>query len=241
MSVGPRFFGSVKSDLEGLVQGSIGSPDSVSLLTPVGPAAQELLHAGAAAKAGVIVLGTEGLGRAHRVVFGSTTLRVLRGTDRPVLAVPPRPEGEAGAGAISRILCGVDFSDASRAAAVEAVALGRHLNVPVTLLHAVVRLPLPSIWDVRLVPTNAERALQARGRIQELAASFGAPEPSTVVAIGEPAELMARESTPTTLVALGLGDREGHRPGSTAMRIMADSHVPVLGIPATPRSASRLS
>jgi hypothetical protein len=125
----------------------------------------------------------------------------------------------------------VDFSEASHAAAVEAVALARHLHVPVTLVHAVVRLPLPSIWDVRLVPTDAERESQAAAAIRTLAASFGSPEPGTVAAIAEPAELMARESTPDALVALGLGDREGHRPGSTALRIMAGSHLPVLGIP----------
>lgn len=230
-SLGPAFVERVRNDLEGFVHESIGDRGGVALLTPAGPAAKELLHAAAAARAGAIVIGTEGLGRARRVVFGSTTLRVMRGADRPVLAVPPSHEDSTDAGVISLILCGVDFSDPSRAAAREAVELGRHLSVPVTLLHAVGRLTMPSAWDVMMAPTDAEREARAKTNIQTLAASLGPPEPRTVAAIGEPGELMAQEASSGTLVVLGLGDLSGHRPGSTAMRIMADTHLPVLAIP----------
>lgn len=230
-SLGPAFVERVRSDLEGFVHECVGDVGGVSLLTPAGSAARELLNAAAAVKAGAIVVGTEGLGRARRVVFGSTTLRVMRGADRPVLAVPPSHEGAAEAGAISQILCGVDFSDPSRAAAREAVELGRHLNVPVTLVHAVGRLTMPSAWDVMMAPTDTERETQAKANIQTLAASFGPPEPRTLAIIAEPAELIAQEAGAGTLVVLGLGDLSGHRPGSTAMRIMAGTHLPVLGIP----------
>ena len=244
--LGQAFIERVRTDLEGFVHESIGDMSGVSLLTPAGSAAKELLHAAATARAGTIVIGTEGLGRARRVVFGSTTLRVMRGADRPVLAVPPpfdfaqgapsnagkaAHDGAAQVGDISQILCGVDFSDPSRAAAREAAELGRHLKVPVTLLHAVGRLTMPSAWDVMLAPTDTEREAQAAANIRTLAASLGPPEPRTVAAIAEPAELMAQEATPGTLVVLGLGDFSGQRPGSTAMRIMAGTHLPVLGVP----------
>ena len=230
-SLGQAFIERVRTDLEGFVHESIGDVAGVSLLTPAGSAAKELLHAAAAARAGTIVIGTEGLGRARRVVFGSTTLRVMRGADRPVLAVPPANEGASETGDISQILCGVDFGDPSRAAAREAAELGRHLKVPVTLLHAVGRLTMPSAWDVMLAPTDTEREAQATADIHTLAASLGSPEPKTVAAIAEPAELMAKEATPGTLVVLGLGSLSGQRPGSTAMRIMAGTHLPVLAVP----------
>jgi nucleotide-binding universal stress UspA family protein len=226
--IGPAFAERVRSDLEGFVHECVGSPSApkVSWQTPAGSAARELLQAATAASAGVIVIGTEGLGRARRVVFGSTTLRVMRGADRPVLAVPPSHTD-----VISRILCGVDFSEASRAAAREAVDLGRHLDVPVTLAHAVGRLTMPSLWDVMLIPTDDERAAEARTSLEKIASGFGSPEPRTLAAIEEPAELVAREAEAGTLIVLGLGDLSGHRPGSTAMRIMADTHLPVLGVP----------
>lgn len=232
-SLGPAFVERVRSDLEGFVHECVGDEGRVSLLTPAGYAAKELLQAATAARAGVIVIGTEGLGRARRVVFGSTTLRVMRGADRPVLAVPPASDGAPKVGDISQILCGVDFGDPSRAAAREATELGRHLKVPVTLLHAVGRLTMPSAWDVMLAPTDTEREAHATANIRTLAASLGPPEPRTVAAIAEPAELVAQEASPGTLVVLGLGDLSGHRPGSTAMRIMAGTHLPVLGVPAS--------
>ncbi len=230
-SLGPAFVERVRTDLEGFVHESIGDGARVTLLTPAGPAAKELLHAATTSRAGVIVIGTEGLGRARRVIFGSTTMRVMRGADRPVLAIPPAHEGSAEAGAISKIVCGVDFGEASRAAAREAVDLGEFLSVPVLLLHAVGRLTMPSAWDVMLAPTDAEREAQAMTNIRSLAATLGPPGPKTVAAIAEPGELMAQHASAGTLVVLGLGDLSGHRPGSTAMRIMADTHLPVLGVP----------
>ena len=173
--------------------------------------------------------GTEGLGRARRMIFGSTTLRVMRGAHRPVLAVPPGPDPID----FTRIVCGIDFGEPSRRAAAEAAALGRTLNVPVMLVHAVGRLTMPSAWDVVLTPTDEDREAQARENLAKLAATLGAPEPTVAVAIGEPAEVVAQHAKPGTLLVLGLGDLSGHRPGSTALRIMAETRLPVLGVPAT--------
>jgi nucleotide-binding universal stress UspA family protein len=229
-------------DLDAFVrEAAAGGPaaPSVSVRTAAGSPHKELLDTAGTARAGVIVVGTEGLGRARRFVFGSTTLRVMRGTHRPVLAVPPprRVEGRQSAvddGTIQRMVCGIDFSEPSRAAAAEAVALARHLKVPVTLVHAVPRLTLPSIWDVMMAPTDDEREAQAQTNLTQLAASLGTPAPALVAAVAEPHELMAQEAAagPGTLIVLGLGDLSGHRPGSTAMRIMGETHLPVLAVPA---------
>ena len=137
-----------------------------------------------------------------------------------------------------RIALVLAFPTRGKAAAREAVELGRRLNVPVTLLHAVGRITMPSAWDVMMAPTDAEREAQAKTNIQKLAASLGPPEPRTVAVIAEPGELMAQEAGSGTLVVLGLGDLSGNRPGSTAMRIMAETHLPVLAIPSAARSGS---
>jgi nucleotide-binding universal stress UspA family protein len=235
------FMDKVRGDLDAFVQEALGGLKAgrlpVTLLAPTGSAAKELLEAAKTANASAIVVGTEGLGRARRLLFGSTTLRVMRGTDRAVLAIPPAREGAAKAvpGAITRILCGVDFSEPSNAAAATAVALGRQLDVPVTLVHAVARLTLPSVWDVMLAPTDDEREALAKTTLTKLAATLGAPAPAVLAATGEADEVFAAEAAAGdgTLVVLGLGDLSGHRPGSTAMRIMAETRVPVLAVPRT--------
>jgi len=243
--MGPApFTDRVRRDLEAFVQETLGPQQTggptVSFRTPIGHAAKELLAAAKASGASVTVLGTEGLGRARRLVLGSTTLRVMRGTDRPVLAVPPPRDRTASpspaAGVITRILCGVDFSDPSRTAAAAAVALARRLNVPVTLVHAAARLTLPSIWDVMVAPTDDEREAQGRTNLEALAATLGPPKPAVHAAVGEPDEIIGEQAAAGegVLIVLGLGDLSGHRPGSTAMRIMAETHVPVLAVPPAP-------
>ncbi len=233
----------VRRDVDDLIRTVVGpagaGAPAISIHVPVGAAAKELLAAAAEAHASVIVLGTEGLGRARRFMLGSTTLRVVRAAERPVLAVPPPKGGDEGsrsAGAsheITRILCGVDFGDASRAAAEAAVALGRRLSAPVVLVHAVAGLPMPSMWDIMLAPTDDERERQARTNLQTLAAGLGTPPPAIEVALGEPDEVFGRlaGSSDAALIVLGLGDASGHRPGSTALRIMTETHLPVLVVP----------
>jgi nucleotide-binding universal stress UspA family protein len=236
-----QFAGRATRDLQAFIEEAVGKTKAegptTSAATPVGNAAKELLEAGDAAGASMIVVGTEGLGRTRRFMFGSTTLRVIRAAERPVLAVPPPGDGadasDASARSFTQILCGVDFGDPSIAAARAAVDLGRALDVPVQLLNAVAGLTLPSIWDIMLAPGDEARAAAAREKLRALAATLGTPAPAVAAEVGEADDVFGREVVRggTALVVLGLGDAAGHRPGSTALRIMAETRVPVLVVP----------
>lgn len=54
-----------------------------------GEAGESILKQIVDCAADVVVMGTQGLGGAKRMVFGSTTERVLRESRVPILAVPP--------------------------------------------------------------------------------------------------------------------------------------------------------
>ena len=64
--------------------------------------------------AGLIVMGSHGLGGFRKLLFGSTTEQVLRQTERPVLAVPPGGLGaftaESPGVQVRRDSCGDRFS-----------------------------------------------------------------------------------------------------------------------------------
>ncbi|MGQ0736210.1 MAG: universal stress protein [Acidobacteriota bacterium] len=60
----------------------------VTLAVAVGKAAEEIVKQAHERQADLIVMGTHGLGAAERLVLGSTTARVLREAQVPVLAVP---------------------------------------------------------------------------------------------------------------------------------------------------------
>jgi nucleotide-binding universal stress UspA family protein len=62
---------------------------SATLLTVAGKPAQEILKAAERHDCDLIVMGYRGVGRASRLLFGSTTEGVVRTSTIPVLAVPP--------------------------------------------------------------------------------------------------------------------------------------------------------
>jgi nucleotide-binding universal stress UspA family protein len=62
--------------------------DRLGIALVVGEAPEEILKQATECDADVIVMGTQGLEGTRRLVFGSTTERVLRESHVPVLAVP---------------------------------------------------------------------------------------------------------------------------------------------------------
>jgi len=231
-----QFLEDARRDLERFVAPIVGRPsDQVALEIAVGEPAALLLEASSRLDA-IAVVGTHGLGRAERLFFGSTTLRLMRAATRPVFAVPRRrPEhGETEpAPDLQRLVCGVDFSAASVAAARAAHTLGAALSLPLTLVHAVTILTVPTVWDVVLAPPEDQQLEAARAQLDAIARDLGDPVPATVARIGHPEDVLGAEAVDEALIALGLGDLGGHRPGTTAMRVMAETKVPVLAVPST--------
>lgn len=88
--------------------------------------------------ADVIVIGTHGRSGFERLLLGSVTERVLRKAACPVLVVPPHtkvaPQGVVPG---RRILCPIDFSEASLAALEYATSLAEEADATLTLLHVI--------------------------------------------------------------------------------------------------------
>src|SRR4030065_554876 len=103
-----------------------------------------------AAGAGLVVLGAHGRGELKDWLLGTTTERVVRKGDRPVLVVKRPPEGP-----YRHVLVAVDFSDTSR----RALALAAHLapRAHLTLLHA-----HESWYEARLTDMSEEERRHLR-------------------------------------------------------------------------------
>jgi nucleotide-binding universal stress UspA family protein len=67
-------------------------PEAPGIAVVFGTAAEEILKQVPECNADLIVMGTQGLEGTRRLVFGSTTERVLRESTVPVLAVPAPPD-----------------------------------------------------------------------------------------------------------------------------------------------------
>ena len=66
-------------------------PQRIAIAVTVGDPAEQILQQAVECGSDLIVLGTQGLEGAKRLVFGSTTEGVLRASRVPVLAVPLPP------------------------------------------------------------------------------------------------------------------------------------------------------
>ena len=64
-------------------------PINVTLVTTAGKPAREIVNVAERHGCDLIVMGYRGVGRASKLLFGSTTEGVVRSTSVPVLAIPP--------------------------------------------------------------------------------------------------------------------------------------------------------
>ena len=215
---------------------SLSTGVSAGVHVEAGEAAPVLLRAASAAASPLVVVGTRGLGHAARWFLGSTTIRLLRSTDRPILAVPASDDDAAGPVTawppIARLCCGVDFSDGSLAAVEAAARLASDLGASLTLVHAVPAVSVPVGWEEAVRAADVDRLRQAETHLQDVARKMckGA---SIRAALGTPANVLAEEAgeDPATIIAVGLRGAGHHRPGSTAMRVLSTARVPVLAVP----------
>jgi nucleotide-binding universal stress UspA family protein len=132
----PELRGRVHSALETLAALATDVPVHVAVYE--GRIVPEILARAATWPAHLVVMGTHGRGGFERWVLGSVTERVLRKATCPVLTVPPVAPAPASAGPpFRRVVCGVDFSAPSLAAARHALQLAAEVGAALTLVHVV--------------------------------------------------------------------------------------------------------
>ncbi|MGE3275330.1 MAG: universal stress protein [Vicinamibacterales bacterium] len=214
----------------------LSGPPAVSVL--VGAAADQILVQADECGADVIVMGTQGLGGARRLLFGSTTERVLRRTSRPVLAVPS-PDADAAAGDLpfqpDRLLVPVDIAQPSGDGHVTAAGeWARLFGAAVRLLYvspAYASQAAP--WQQEISAILNDRRTEASAGLAPVAARLGdGVDVAIEVRTGKPSAVIADVAAEEAcgLIVLGAGGAD-HRPGATAYRVLCGSPVPVLVIP----------
>lgn len=135
---------------------------------------------------------------------------------------------------VTRVLVGVDFSDASRTALMEAKAWADRLDVPLEAMH-VLQPPAPMLPEaqVALPDPGWLEDMQAHAQVQLQAWVADLPGTTCRVCWGSPADELAAAADPETLLVVS---RVGHARlaellfGSTAIRTvkLAPCHVLVV-------------
>lgn len=210
------------------------SPLLPALDIVTGEPAEEILKAAERAGAGLIVMGTRGLGAAGRLMFGSTAERVVRAARVPVLAVPDvapdRLAVDQGRAlqSIGHVVAsiGLDLTDTIVASA--AGEWAATFGTPLTLAHVCPDISAPAWWP--FAAPGVESVEDARTRLQSLARSVPTAADALLdvrrgsVAEGVAAIVRDRDAG-LLVVSRGSG---AHRLGATAYRLMTAADVPTL-------------
>ena len=210
------------------------SPLLPALDIVTGEPAEEILKAAERAGAGLIVMGTRGLGAAGRLMFGSTAERVGRAARVPVLAVPDvapdRLAVDQGRAlqSIGHVVAsvGLDLTDTIVASA--AGEWAATFGTPLTLAHVCPDISAPAWWP--FAAPGVESVEDARTRLQSLARSVPTAADALLdvrrgsVAEGVAAIVRDRDAG-LLVVSRGSG---AHRLGATAYRLMTAADVPTL-------------
>jgi nucleotide-binding universal stress UspA family protein len=161
--------------------------------------------------------------------------RVLRDAPYPTLVVPETSKAPSLFGSI---LCAVDFSPASHAAARAALQLGEDGKRPITLLHVVDRAgSTHHVHSARLATHEFHRGLGAEAATK--LRSF-IPQPDhaaavTRVAVGRPANEILRTARIMTAPLIVIGAARRTRIGSKLFgetgQLLRDARWPILAVP----------
>jgi nucleotide-binding universal stress UspA family protein len=213
----------------------------LQLEVATGTPAWEILRLAFEHKADLIVMSTHGWTGLPKVLFGSTTERVLRETFVPVLVTPAGDPGPVELEDLKRgfggVLAPVDLSGFSRQQAAIAQGMAKALHTTLTLLHVVeplgtpTRVNPPSPWAV----ADTRKQL-AREGLDALAQALGtAPTPELIIAEGDAAIEIATlvELRGFGAIVMGLHAAADLRPrmGSVTYRMLCRCAAPVLALP----------
>lgn len=191
----------------------------------------------------LIVLGTHGHSGFERWMLGSVTEKVLRKAGCPVMTVPP-PVGDAPRDALAifkRILCAIDFSDASLKGLEYALALAQEADAELLLMHVIEGLPDPPDWQqppspavVEYLRLSQENALtRLRAALPREAQTWC--QPHMVLTTGKPHHeiLRAARERDAHMIVLGVHGRGAVDRmffGSTTNQIVRAAPCPVLTV-----------
>lgn len=237
----PAVRGRLGEALQALIDSARPGAVPVAAQVVEGRVVAELLARARAWPADLIVMGTHGRGGFERFVLGSVTEKVLRQAPCPTLTVPPPATGVHPEGAVlfRRIVCAVDFSQASLAALSHALRLAEESCAELVALHVIEWL---AEEDSRVQVAGFDvpefRAHLRRDAEQRLASLIPAQardwcKPRELVTGGRPWREVLRvaEECEAELVVMGVRGRSALDLavfGSTTQHVVRGARCPVL-------------
>ncbi len=204
-----------------------------------GPAVDTIVNAAHHLGADLVVVGSQGMSGAERLVFGSTSEGLWRRAPASVLVTPatwsPARSTTADLSGTGPVVAAVDFSAPAVSAAKAACRLASALNTTLEIVHVVAEPSVLTRWRVHAEAALRERIAETRTQLDAVAETVACDVPVQLrVETGGVPRCLADAAAPSDSrrPILVLGRRapgeKGGPPGSTAYRVLTLANVPVL-------------
>lgn len=200
--------------------------------------------------ADLIVAGSHGRTGVRRVLLGSVVEALLHRSARPLLIIPSHADAPDVV-SFNRIVCGVDFSNASVHALAYALSMAEEADAQLTVLHVIEvppelqQPPTSPDYDVDAIRAAAEAACRDRLRtlIPDNARDYCTID--VVVREGGAGRQILRlaDEQRADLIVLGVHGRNAFDLaffGSNSKDIVRQAHCPVLVIPASHHARAKV-
>lgn len=215
------------------------SIEAVTLDVAIGKPHDEIAWTAERLKCDLIVLGTHGETGANRMMLGSTTLRVLRTSPIPVLAVPPvkgRTKLPVAGWPGPWVLAPIDLGAGARLDAIAAAVSARELGTQLRLVHIVEPLAERPWIEVDARRRNQQRQRRAMARLASLKDELNWVVTDTLVQGGKPGRAIAQLASSVKVGLVVMTRRRGQgllgpRQGSISYQVLIDARTPVLALP----------
>jgi nucleotide-binding universal stress UspA family protein len=211
---------------------------------------REILAQAQTLLADLIVMGSHGRSGFERLLLGSVAENVVRTSSCPIMVVPPYATDADGPGLTHgvrpRILCAIDFSDASRGALEYAISLAEETDAELTLFHSIEvppelleHIPVPADFNIDQCRAAAEAACLQRLRALVPPSVRSYCQVKTAVSEGAAYRQLLRLAAeqPTDLIVMGVRGRGAVDLllfGSNTARVIRAATCPVLIVPPPP-------
>jgi len=213
--------------------------ENVTLDVAIGRPHEEIVWTAERLKCDVIVMGAHGRTGTNKLMFGSTTHRILRRSRLPVLATPPvtgRARGPATNWPGKIVLGPVDIAIRARADALAAAVVARELGTQLELVHVVEPISNPPWLEIDADRRNLQRERRAVARLTQLQDELRDVATAVRVETGKPAEKIARVAASKHVGLVVMTRRRGQglwgpRQGSISYEVLCKAMTPVLALP----------
>ena len=205
----------------------------------IGKPHEEILRASKRFKCDLIVMGSHGLTGVSRMMFGSTTHRVLRESPLPILATPPvvsRSSGLSRNWPGKKAIAPIDLGPRDRADALAAASVARGLGVQLQLVHVVE--PIPDIpWlELDEARRNTQRHRKALAELTKLKEELAWAITGCQVVAGKPGDEIAKLALSTAVGLVIMTRRPGKglfgpKQGSISYQVLTSAKTAVLALP----------